>query len=102
MSPHPRLAPDEEIDGTFSRGPARRPAAPPTPPATPEEAEARFWRRYGWPLLEAVLGQTPRPITVQQWTGLAKETRAVLAWSSRERLARQLDDLAAALRREGA
>jgi hypothetical protein len=97
----PRLAPDEPIfddtHPTFSRGPARRPAQP---PKTTEEAEARYWKRYGWQLVEAVFGPLPRPATVNEWIGLAEETRDYLTQSEAERLAQRLEDLAAAIRRE--
>lgn len=101
-APHPpRLAPGEEIFDdtrpTFSRGPARRPAQP---PATTEEAEARYWKRYGWQLVEAAFGPLPRPATVAEWIGLAEETRDYLAQSKAERLAQRLEDLAAAIRRK--
>lgn len=101
--PTPRLAPDEEIDGSrrapdpaFTCGPAKRPAQP---PATAEEAEQRYFRRYGWALVEAVFGPLPTPATVQEWIGLAEETRDYLALPKAERLARRLEDLAAAIRR---
>jgi len=116
MPPQPRLAPNEEIDGSrsapastgsatgepgFTRGPAKRPATPPGPPATAAEAEQRYFARYGWQFVEALFGPLPRPETVQQWIGLAEETRDYLTLGKGERLARRLEDLAAAIRRKG-
>ncbi len=95
--PPPRLAPDEEL---FTRGPAKRPAAPGQLPATVEEAERRYFARYGWPLVAAVFGPIPQPETISEWVGLAEETRDYLAQSEAERLARRLEDLAAAIRRK--
>jgi hypothetical protein len=104
-SPPPRLAPDEELFTerpvtAFARGPARRPEAPYEPPRTVEEAEARYWRRYSWQLVEALLGSVDRPETIDEWHDLAVRTRDELTRSPRERLARHLEDLAAALRRK--
>lgn len=103
----PRLAPDEPIfddkQPAFSRGPAKRPAEPVAPvalPKTVDEAEARYFARYGWQLIEAVFGNIPQPATVAEWIGLAEETRDYLALPPGERLARRLEDLAAALRRK--
>lgn len=43
---------------SFTRGPARRPlpaASSPSPIRTAEEARIRFWNRYGWALVQALL-----------------------------------------------
>jgi hypothetical protein len=103
-TPQPRLAPNEEIFDdrpvTFTRPAARRPAGPRQPPATVGEAEQRYWRRYSWQLVEALLGPVDRPETIDEWHDLAVQTRDELTRSPRERLARHLEDLAAALRRK--
>jgi hypothetical protein len=56
------------------------PAAPSAAPATPQEAQTRFYARYGPRLIQALLGlaEPPQPQTVDQWVRLAEGVRAVL------------------------
>lgn len=71
------------------------------PPATPAEARERFYARYGWALVIALLGdRAPAvpPVTVDQWYTLAQATRAALQADPAEQLAGQLEQAARALR----
>lgn len=93
----PRPAPARVAgDNLFEDRPA--PAAPPsppanTPPATPEEAERRFWARYG-PGLGLADGVKPR--TVDEWLRAATVLRSLLTPAA-ERLA-DIEDAVRALR----
>lgn len=78
-------------------------AAPParTRPATPEEAEQRFWRRYGPEVLNLLLGPTETPTTVAEWYTLAGSLAELLDAPPLERSALLIERLARELR-EGA
>ena len=63
---------------TFTRGPARRPYAP---PATAQEAQSRFYARYGPALVGALLGlpgPLEEPESVEAWVRVAEAVRGVL------------------------
>lgn len=75
--------------------------APTNPPATPEEAEQRFYARYGWDIIVALLGAEAvgkRPATVDEWVGLAIQTRLWLGQHEPERMAALLERAARELR----
>jgi hypothetical protein len=56
-------------------GPGRAPA-PTERPRTPAEAEQRFYARYGWPLVQRLLGRLDvRPQSVEAWIAVAEEVR---------------------------
>ena len=63
------------------------------PPQTPEEAKQRFFARYGFDLIAALLDlpEPPNPITVADWTQLAELTRDVLR--AQQRLAEATRDI---------
>jgi hypothetical protein len=64
----------DELEGAPT-GPGRTPA-PTERPRTPAEAEARFYARYGWPLVQRLLGRIePRPQSVDGWIAVAEEVR---------------------------
>lgn len=74
--PPPRPPAPVDADG------ALRFDAPPAPsvqpPLTPEEAERRFWARWGPHLLDAFFGETlALPETVAEWTELARAVRDI-------------------------
>jgi hypothetical protein len=69
-------------------GPTRNPqpvdeGTPGERPRTPEQAEARFWKRYGeviggqsWPAVQRYLGRLDaRPQSVDGWIAVAEEVR---------------------------
>jgi len=77
----PRLPPDEEIDGSTTPPPVK----PLIQDAT--EAERRFYVRYGWQLVERLLGDTgpatpTKPTTIDEWISVAERVRDVLALST--------------------
>jgi hypothetical protein len=77
------------------------PRPPAAPPETAAEAEARFWARYGWPLLVNVLGDAAPavpPVTVEQWLKLAQLVRDTLQAPPAHRLALLLETAARELR----
>ena len=80
---------------------AQAQATPPDPPATPEEAEQRYYRRYGWDIIVALLGAEAvdkRPATVDEWVGLAIQTKLWLSQHEPERMAALLERAARELR----
>ena len=81
--------------------PAQQPPAPAAAssrPATAQEAEARFWRRYGPQLLTAFVGEFETPISIDGWYNLADQLRDVLDAAPLVREAILLERLAEALR----
>jgi hypothetical protein len=72
-----RPAAPTNADGSLHFDP---PAAPNSPPQTAQEAQTRFYTRYGPRLIQALLGlaEPPQPQTVDQWLRLAHATRDVL------------------------
>lgn len=72
--------------------PSRNPA-PTGAPKDAAEAEARFWRRYGWRLVRALLpdARTAPPTTVAEWIQVAERVRDALNRPSFARLADMLE-----------
>lgn len=91
----PSRAPAPRRLATSAEPSEEREPPPPanTPPATPQEAEERFWRRYG-PGLGLADGVKPR--TVEEWTRAATLLRDLLTPTA-ERLA-DIEDAVRALR----
>lgn len=86
-----RLAETEEV---FDEQPPAPPPPPANaPPATAEEAERRFWKRYG-PSLGLAAGK--KPATVDEWLRAATLLRDLLTPTA-ERLA-DIEDAVRALR----
>lgn len=82
---------------------APAPAQTTSRPQTPEEAELRFWRRYGPQLLAAFIGPYETPTTVDGWIALARRYTNILDAPAAARQAvveqaKMLEQLAAQLR----
>lgn len=67
----PRHPTDAEL---FEDAPAPRPV----PIADAAEAERRFWKRYGWQLVQRLLGNPQQPKTVEEWIIVAEQVRDAL------------------------